>query len=935
MVRARRYWWWLIGGCLLLAYALRVYHLDHFSFWLDEGLTPLRSGYPLGRILSNEIILQGEVTKDTHPPLYYLLIHGLRALLGSSDFALRYPSTLWGVLLVPVLARLGRQLGGPLTGVLAALLAAINPLLVWYGQEARMYTLLVLLGAAAGTVQWQTLRAAARGELGNRDLARRLGWYGLWAGLAFYTHYTAAFLVAGQSLLWLRLLWRRGWRRQLLAAAALAGLAALPLVPVTIPRLFTGAEASYSYVPPWIMLQDVVRGFGFGRTAPTNPALVTASALALIIVLAAAVWPGRPSTTVRRERRTFLLVYLLATVAGIALISPLKPMYLGPHHIMIGLPAFVLLLALGLQRLSRTAARLPAAVRPGVPLLAAALVVAGAGLSLARLYGDYRVAKEDYRGLTAYVDRAAGSADVLVYNNATLLPVQWHYQTRPDVPVTALPIYPHPVREQTFRELDALNAHYERIWFMPEAPQAGRDRHAEVRGWLDANLLLVGDRSFFGNNAEVRVLAYRTGVVSAEFLPPDAVPLAWQGDGLPPLHGVRLADAQPLTGPAVWLDLYWEAPARAAPQRGVHFALRGPDGRDWVSQDHALWFGAAPPVGGPLLRGSYHLPLPPGLPPGQYDLVVRAWDAAAHQTVGDGVVALPVTVGARAQTLRAVADSRLTFANGLELAPVPASDTVRPGVPLPITLYWRAAQPLTAPWTVRVEALARDGTRISAEEHALQPGWLGDVPAGSVIGVPAGINFPAGTAPQPVTLRWTVFHGETTLRGRPSWRPWSASANRLGRVTVTPWPLVTQLPAVDNFVESVDSRWGNVVNLRGYAVENAGDNLIVTLVWQADGPLDAGYRTFVHLVPAASDDPTPRAQSDQVPVGWLRPTDGWRAGEFLVDRHTVALPPDLPGGQYVVNVGLYRPNDGIRLPVQVGGADLPNAQLPLTTVTLP
>ncbi|MCA9962579.1 MAG: hypothetical protein KC443_26275, partial [Anaerolineales bacterium] len=70
---------------LWLAFALRLHNLDAFSFWTDEGLTPLRSSYPITEILSNRIIIQEGITRDTHPPLFYLIIHFTRQLFGDTD----------------------------------------------------------------------------------------------------------------------------------------------------------------------------------------------------------------------------------------------------------------------------------------------------------------------------------------------------------------------------------------------------------------------------------------------------------------------------------------------------------------------------------------------------------------------------------------------------------------------------------------------------------------------------------------------------------------------------------------------------------------------------------------------------------------------------------------------------------------------------------
>ena len=87
---------------------------------------------------------------DIQPPLYYYIVAGWGRIAGWNEWALRYPSTIFGVLAIPLLAVLALRLARlRAAALLAALLAALHPLLVYYGQEARMYTLLVLLGILA------------------------------------------------------------------------------------------------------------------------------------------------------------------------------------------------------------------------------------------------------------------------------------------------------------------------------------------------------------------------------------------------------------------------------------------------------------------------------------------------------------------------------------------------------------------------------------------------------------------------------------------------------------------------------------------------------------------------------------------------------------------------------------------------------------------
>lgn len=55
-----------------------------------------------------------------------------------------------------------------------------------------------------------------------------------------------------------------------------------------------------------------------------------------------------------------------------------------------------------------------------------------------------------------------------------------------------------------------------------------------------------------------------------------------------------------------------------------------------------------------------------------------------------------------------------------------------------------------------------------------------------------------------------------------------------------------------------------------------------------------------------------------MPRGGAYPTSRWRPGEVVVDTFDIALPPDLPPGEYAIEVGLYIPETGQRLGVVNG-----------------
>ncbi len=94
--------------------------------------------------------------------------------------------------------------------------------------------------------------------------------------------------------------------------------------------------------------------------------------------------------------------------------------------------------------------------------------------------------------------------------------------------------------------------------------------------------------------------------------------------------------------------------------------------------------------------------------------------------------------------------------------------------------------------------------------------------------------------------------------------------------------------------------------LRAYTVwptvTEPGSTILVQLTWSADSPTDRPYKVFLHLL---DDNGTPVAQRDSEPAGGSRPTTGWGPGELIIDNHGIAIPSDLPPGEYALRLGLY------------------------------
>ena len=154
-------------------------------------------------------------------PLFFLLLRLWRNLTGDSEFALRYPSALLGTVAVALGFVLARRLGfGHRGGLLLGLLLATSPYLVWYGQEAKMYTFLLALVTLAFIAYLNALTGAG------------VKWWIVFvaaASLSFYTHILSPLMLAvygdGRPVISGQL--RRHWRGWLVSMACLT----LPLYP--------------------------------------------------------------------------------------------------------------------------------------------------------------------------------------------------------------------------------------------------------------------------------------------------------------------------------------------------------------------------------------------------------------------------------------------------------------------------------------------------------------------------------------------------------------------------------------------------------------------------------------------------------------------------------------------------------------------------------
>lgn len=605
LIKAPRLRWspiWLVPFALsAIAAGLRFYRIDAQSLWYDEGI----SAFQLTRDYAE---IARAAAGDTHPPLYYWLLKAWGTLFGATELGLRSLSAVLGVAAVAVLWLLGRILFGTLAATCAALLLAISPLAVYYAQEVRMYTLVVLLGLVAAY-------AYAR---------RSYALYALAAAATLYSQYLGAALLAAlhlHSLATWRARPRCEWVRWL-GWNAVAALLFLPWLPVFVDQS-TQRALNTSPRAPGALLRDTLAAMG-GGLATGDLSLLGGIVLVALAVVGVVLGPRRSPGA------TLLGVCLWVAPLLLVLTLALRSGLFEQRYLLLSVPGMALLAGSGAARLAALSAP-RRAHRVAAPLLALLLLVPSgmlSGTALQQQYFDPRLARDDYRGVAATIATQARPTDAIVLAAPNQVEVFSFYYRGP------LPLYPLPAQrpidvQDTLRRLEAIRQQYGRVWLVSWAL-----RQADPDGVIEQWLATEGFQESHAWYGTVQLALY-TLARSVQMEQVNA-PL----DNGITLEAVGLGSRTLKAGDTLALRLAWRA--REVPTERWKVFTHLLDARpSVVTQRDAEPGGALRPTttwqAGELIQDNYGIPIPPGLPPGRYTIEVGMYRGEQRaQFVGKG-----------------------------------------------------------------------------------------------------------------------------------------------------------------------------------------------------------------------------------------------------------------------------------------------------------
>jgi 4-amino-4-deoxy-L-arabinose transferase-like glycosyltransferase len=896
------YWVFLF---ILIGFGFRLQNLSFQPLWGDEGWSFYFTVQSLPQLLALTAI-------DIHPPLYYILLKSWLFITGIGPEEARLFSIITGTILIPTLYVLGRRLFDERIGVTGAAVVSVMPMAIYYSQEVRMYGLVTLLGAMA---VYFFIRQGSRWRTA----------YVVTMTAALYTMYYAALIFLFQILY--TLLTRFRFREQkgrfaskfvysTLAPFIYVALLYVPWLIYAGPRLVNYVEnkrdvegyLALNFIRFW---GDHLVAFSVGHLSPNLQQYIW---VALLFVVVASLGFMATLSFNKHKPHLYLPLYLFTPLLMgylINLVYPFTPRFF-ERTLLLAAPAYWLLIAAGIIWLWDRQYLLV-----GTVVLAMLLIT---NVSLIGFYTIPRYLNEDYRPLLKGIAARATPEDTLLASYQWQLGFYHAYLPPPHPRFFPVPGWGEGWADRQPQLIQDLTNIFEtspRLWF-PAHQALGHF-------WEDEAEVAIAN---LGYPALLKWYNPQTKLTLAGTAPTSFAegPTANFSSRLI-LLTTKVGNDQYEAGRGIVpVELTWQKEKNLGSDHLVSLRLADAQGRTWATRDSHPQAGRAfftDLVIGDTLTDRHGLLIPAGTPPGLYRLLLSVrciHDAhpldlldTEGQPLGAELLLAQIEVidptpNVDPAALPVQFITNTTFGQEAELVGYSLGyGPFKAGETLPLTLFWQSLADHPGSLTISIQLQDTAGqTVFSRQKEPIRPtaDWLRGTLLRDPQDLPLPPTLPAGEYRLVVGLS-TPEQMSLKVAGR--------DQLPLTMVTIIdrPHSFEAPNPQVELTVNFSDQARLVGLDLSDTQIK-AGEQLSLTLYWQAITTFDKSWTVFVHLLDGEGQIVS---QQDQIPGGGQFPTTGWLPDEYLVDAYNLLIPANTPPGQYRLEIGLYDANDFHRLPV--------------------
>jgi len=476
--------------------------------------------------------------------------------------------------------------------------------------------------------------------------------------------------------------------------------------------------------------------------------------------------------------------------------------------------------------------------------------------------------------------------------------------------------YTYGDRDEMSLFLDEISTNCSEVWF-PRYPDEETERYIDL---LEARATLLDETRFS-----------RTALTLHQLVDLEAASLASDLR----FGNLRLLNYGITAPPPAWgtdggLVLAWEAVKPVQGDYSVYIHLYDAHGHRLAQGDSLIVDRSLDPTSawetGVAKTALYHLPIPPGTPPGRYRLELGVYQVETGERLPRlDSEAIPDQTAARLEMVVGRPDQppemdelniphtvRVPLTRHLELVgyELENESTQHPegivaGEPMGVRLFWQAHGSMDQDYRLQLTLRGDD-----------------DIIYGKQTSDLTSTDYPT-TRWQPDELLGEWYY----LRTRDD-VPTGEAILELDVLDSDGHPVLTRPSKIlDMWIQSTAPSFNVPSDVHTHAKVNLGDQITllghemartgvqggtiaVTLYWKAERDIDAGYKVFAHLYDGEGGI---LAQRDRVPGLGTRPTSTWRTDEVVADRYHIEIPTDAPAGQYQIGVGMYDPQSEQRL----------------------
>lgn len=387
---------YLLPLILVVAAALRFYHIDYQSLWLDEVCSMIEANLSVPwKDLEISII-----NSDPHPQLYFVFLKVTLQGLGYTSFAARFLSAVTWILGVFSIYLLGKELVNRKVGLTAAFLLAINFFHIYYSQEGRMYAQLLLFT----TLSFYFLVRFLKDSNWKNSV-----WYGVFTGAMLLTQFFGLFVLMSQ--LFILLVWfLKLSKSQKLPVVYKSAVSGTIMGVMFIPALnifVATTKKKYAVMQP--VTVDLIKQI-FKDFAEKSDVLLWMAIVSIIVYFVFAIRQNAFS----KKEESFMMLILISWIFITLAIPIIRSLFVTPmivsHYFIVILPAIIVLVSMGLNKL------------PSKITLTSVGLFAIVSSYVSIFQNDYfgKVNKTQFRKVAAFINSHNRDNDPLITN------LPWH-----------------------------------------------------------------------------------------------------------------------------------------------------------------------------------------------------------------------------------------------------------------------------------------------------------------------------------------------------------------------------------------------------------------------------------------------------------------------------------------------------------------------------